>query len=340
MKANRLLVLFLGVFFSELLVGLMLVFALRAELLILLTDYDLVNLIIFALAGLVTLAIIAVLVAGILNRLLFKEEAELHYFLENVMNKNNQAKFGLANNQYYLNPTNSQLLADINRYIKELERSKQQLSLANDQVSGFRQDHIVKEERQRIARELHDSVSQQLFAMTMVLSALASQNLPNDSQALLEKVIEMVHAAQAEMRALLLHLRPVSLTNASLKTGIEKLFAELDTKVAMRLETRLQEVDIAHDIEDNLFRMIQELLSNSLRHAQANIIECELYDEYDEVIVRFIDDGKGFDYESDYQSQSGYGLKNIKERVDQLSGQLNVMSQIGKGTVVEIRIPK
>lgn len=231
--------------------------------------------------------------------------------------------------------------------IEELRNQLQALVLvaqkqhaAEMKIDGETRSEIVKQERQRIARELHDSVSQQLFAMTMLLSALqeSTEEMPVQARRQLQQIADMVHSAQAEMRALLLHLRPVTLKDHTLAEGIRRLVAELDTKVQTNFETRLEEVTLPKEIEDHLFRIVQELLSNALRHAHCTLIECELFEQQNTAVLRFIDNGVGFDVSAGFHS-SGYGLNNIKERVSQMGGFFKIISIPAQGTVIEISIP-
>lgn len=229
---------------------------------------------------------------------------------------------------------------ELHNQLQALVLVAQKQNAAEMQIDGETRSDIVKKERQRIARELHDSVSQQLFAMTMLLSALqeSQAEMPAQSRRQLQQIADMVHSAQAEMRALLLHLRPVTLKDHTLAEGIRRLVAELDTKVQTNFETRLEEVALPKEVEDHLFRIVQELLSNALRHARSTLIECELFEQQNTAILRFIDNGVGFDVSAGFQS-SGYGLNNIKERISQMGGFLKIISIPEQGTSIEISIP-
>src|SRR5699024_1923647 len=132
----------------------------------------------------------------------------------------------------------------------------------------------LTEERNRLARELHDSVSQELFAASMLVSAineLAVESVDQIEQPL-EQIEQMIQQAQLEMRALLLHLRPIALRNQSLKEGIDQLISELVEKVPLKISWQTEAVSLNRAVEDNLFRILQESLSNALRHAKANQI--------------------------------------------------------------------
>lgn len=206
-------------------------------------------------------------------------------------------------------------------------------------VSGESREEILENERRRIARELHDSVSQQLFAASMLLSAANHQiqDCPDNVVRQLNMVEEAINASQTEMRALLLHLRPVQLDGKSLKQGIEQLLKELSSKTDISIHYQIEALTLSHGIEDDLFRIIQELLSNVLRHAKAKELEMYLRKLEKLIQLSIIDDGVGFDAS---ESRSGsYGLHNIKERIEGLGGQVKIISLKDIGTRIEISVP-
>src|SRR5699024_2145965 len=137
------------------------------------------------------------------------------------------------------------------------------------------------------------------------------------------------------MRSLLLHLRPISLTNQSLAEGMEQLFRELETKVKINFEATVTDVQLLPEVENHLFRIVQELLSNSLRHAKAQIIECYLYEKDRKSDLRCSDDGVGFDTDQELLPNGWYGLKNIQERVTQLGCSTNTISFENQGTLIQ-----
>lgn len=206
-------------------------------------------------------------------------------------------------------------------------------------ISAETREEILETERHRIARELHDSVSQQLFAAAMLLSTVEAEadSLPEHIQSQLKVTSRVVADAQSEMRALLLHLRPIKLDNKSLKQGIEQILDELKTKLPIKISHEIEEIKLAEVVEDHLFRIIQELISNVLRHAKATELEVYFRETADFYQLRFVDDGKGFDMLE--KKNSGHGLRNIKERISGLGGNVKIISFPGQGTSVEIRIP-
>lgn len=218
---------------------------------------------------------------------------------------------------------------------EEAVSSAQQIS----QMTKESKEEIIELERKRIARELHDSVSQQLFAAAMLLSAVQLENnlLPPMVNEQITLVNSIIGEAQSEMRALLLHLRPVKLDGKSLKQGIKNLLEELGAKVPLTIYYEIDDVQLTEVVEDHLFRIIQELLSNVLRHAEANKLEVYLKKTEDFYRLRFIDDGKGFNM--DQQKDSALGLFNIRERIERLGGNFQLISFPNQGTSIEIRIP-
>lgn len=216
---------------------------------------------------------------------------------------------------------------------KSLQRITDERAETQDQLI---QERIIKE-RQRLARELHDSVSQQLFAASMLLSALTENNEDEKYQKPLLQIERIVQQAQLEMRALLLHLRPAALNNKSLTEGLEELLIELKEKVLFDISYRLEEVSLSKGAEDHLFRIAQETLSNTLRHAQATEIDVLFIERDGLAIFRVQDNGVGFK-EDDGQGGS-YGLQNVKERAIEVGGTSKIVSVPSQGTIVEVKLP-
>ncbi len=226
------------------------------------------------------------------------------------------------------------------KHIEEQVASLQRLSSERAEMQETVKKAAVTEERQRLARDLHDAVSQQLFAISMMTAAI-KQNLINASDSMSEQVAmveNMANTAQAEMRALLLHLRPAHLEGKSLEEGVRTLLTELEQKYEMNIHFGIdQVVSIPKGIEDQLFRMIQEAISNVLRHAKATQLECQLRQTSQELKVKLIDNGIGFDTKTVHQGS--YGLHTMRERMNEIGGTLHIVSVPGKGTQIEANIP-
>lgn len=260
----------------------------------------------------------------------------LFNYLENVkiqQNFQNDIK-RLENNQQPDSPE----LQVIHEKILKMSTELQELSKQKSADKAV----IIETERKRISRELHDSVSQELFAATMILSSVAgsTQNLTKEQiETQTQLVLKVLHSAQNEMRALLLHLRPVELDGKLLSEGLSALTDELQAKISANINVKLAVIEASSNIEDNLFRMAQEILSNTLRHSQAENIEVSLQETGQNIILRIADDGVGFDPKGNDKTAS-YGLANIKERALLLGGDAKVISAPNAGTTVEVMIPK
>lgn len=223
---------------------------------------------------------------------------------------------------------------------EEQVASLQRLSNHNAALGEQLKTAAVVEERHRLARELHDAVSQQLFAIAMTTAAIKRMIEKNPERAAqqIELVEEMAAGAQAEMRALLLHLRPATLQDKPLREAICELLEELLRKNTLAITWEIEEVsNLPSGIEDHLFRILQEALSNTLRHARANAINVKLFTLQGQVRLRISDDGVGFDL--DGEKMTSYGLQSIRERVSEVGGALDIYSAVGKGTQIEVRIP-
>lgn len=213
--------------------------------------------------------------------------------------------------------------------------------LANEKAEDQEQriQEIISQERNRLARELHDSVSQQLFAASMLMSAINETKTPTDEREMkqLKLVESMIHQSQLEMRALLLHLRPVALKGKTLQEGIQDLLVELSQKVTMKILWKVEELALDKGVEDHLFRILQESVSNTLRHSKSSQLEVLLIQRDGFIILRVVDDGIGFDVE---ESKAGsYGMQNMHERAVEIGGTIKIISVKNKGTRLEVKVP-
>lgn len=286
-------------------------------------------------------AVYAVYIAFSLNEPYEQIRAKINWLL---LGKYKHSIFNQEVNQRSWYDNDKILSNDINRIrerLVQLSADLQEFTAAPVFVGEDTKEEIIEKERSRIARELHDSVSQQLFAAMMMLSAINETidgQLSEPVKKQLIKVEEVIGNAQTEMRALLLHLRPVALEDRSLKQGITNLLEELYSKVSLELKWELMETTLDSGIEDHLFRIVQEAVSNTLRHAKANKLEVYLNQTQDSVTLKIVDDGVGF--ESNQPDKVGsYGLRNMRERVVGLGGTFKIVSIKQQGTIVDISIP-
>src|SRR5699024_925890 len=267
--------------------------------------------------------------------------------IENALRMLNEGQYSA---KIFLKMFSEETPVQVNKVIdREILRLHEKIMLISEEavsasqqastISEETREEILETERHRIARELHDSVSQQLFAAAMLLSTIQENKelLSDNIKPQITLIGDIIGDAQSEMRALLLHLRPIKLDGKSLKEGIEQLLLELKSKVPITISHDIEDIQLTEVVEDHLFRIVQELLSNVLRHSRASELEVYLKKTEDFYQLRFIDDGKGFDMTE--KKDSGFGLRNIRERIAGLGGNVRIISFPDQGTSVEIRIP-
>ena len=206
--------------------------------------------------------------------------------------------------------------------------------------SLVKEEEIIEKERKRIARDLHDTVSQELFAAHMILSGVSQQTLKLDREKMqtqLQSVAAILETAQKDLRVLLLHLRPVELEEKSLVEGIQILLKELEDKSDLKVSLKQNVSKLPKKIEEHIFRILQELISNTLRHAQASCLDVYLYQTDVELQLKVVDNGIGFQLGS--LDDLSYGLRNIKERVEDMAGTVQLLTAPKQGLAIDIRIP-
>lgn len=199
----------------------------------------------------------------------------------------------------------------------------------------------VLEERNRIAQELHDSVSQNLYGISLHLGALAYlQKKDADAFRRTTRILrEMVAEALAEMELLIHELQPVTMERGFYE-ALEKLCGLYRTRYQLAITTNLQGVDAGLDpkVQTALYRVTQEALNNVVKHAQAKTVQVEAeFTPAGKGVLRIRDDGRGFDPTTG-TGEGHYGLAGMKKRVKEIGGKLTVQSAKGKGTVIIISI--
>ncbi|WP_438347260.1 histidine kinase [Paenibacillus sp. FA6] len=202
-------------------------------------------------------------------------------------------------------------------------------------------ENAVIEERRRMARDLHDTVSQQLFAIHMSASALPKVLVQNEEQGklVLSQLIEMSHMAQKQMRALIAQLRPVELEGKSLAEALEKWFPDYCRQNGLKGMKELEmQGNMSEAIEHQLFLIIQEAMANIVKHAHAGLVSMSLREGTHQVVLSLSDDGRGFN--GGVQKQGSYGLMTMRERAEKLGGQVEIISKEGAGTTIRVHIPK
>jgi PAS domain S-box-containing protein len=189
------------------------------------------------------------------------------------------------------------------------------------------------EERQRLARELHDAVSQTLFSATTIAQALPQlwERSPQRAFEQLHQMVVLNRAAMAEMRTLLLELRPEAILRSALASLLAQLVDALQGRRRVEVELRVEgeEIVLPPDVHVAFYRIAQESLNNAAKHSQATKVTVRLERSPEQVVLSVIDNGRGFDMS---RTTPGFGLGTMRERSEAIRASLRFTSQPGQGT--------
>jgi signal transduction histidine kinase len=217
------------------------------------------------------------------------------------------------------------------------------LAIENSQLRRQAEQAAVIQERNRIARDLHDSVSQALYGISLgantLLELLAQQRVDDGVRAALtgplDYVLLLAKRALAEMRALILELRPDVLEDEGLVAALTRQAMALRARHELAVVTDFcDEPDLPIKVKEALYRVAQEALSNVLKHADAAQAILRLRYTDEGIVLEICDDGIGFDTQREYPGH--IGLLTMRERVAQLGGDIQITSRPGQGTTIQV----
>jgi PAS domain S-box-containing protein len=212
-----------------------------------------------------------------------------------------------------------------------------QAAMAIENARLYKQAQVlaVLEERQRLARELHDSISQALYGISLGAHTARAQLERDPSNALkpIEYCLSLAEAGLTEMRALIFELRPDSLEEEGLVTALTKQAAALRARYQIEVVTELcEEPPINLELKETVYRVALEAMQNTVKHAQATTINLRLIQIDGELALEVADNGQGFDPQESYPGH--LGLRSMQERVEQNGGIFKIQSSLGIGTSV------
>jgi two-component system, NarL family, sensor histidine kinase DevS len=196
----------------------------------------------------------------------------------------------------------------------------------------------VLEDRERIAKELHDGVIQSLFAVGMSLQGLASMSGDDEVGRRLEAAVEDVDRAIRDLRNYIFGLRPGVLADRQLDQAIKELSAEFSARSDVVTVADV-DADVAAELSSraaDVVQLVREALSNVARHGEATTCRISLARAEEGAILEIDDDGRGFDVDL---TTWGMGLNNLRDRVGGMGGSFGVTSVLGEGTTVRITLP-
>jgi two-component system nitrate/nitrite sensor histidine kinase NarX len=215
------------------------------------------------------------------------------------------------------------------------------LAIENARLFAEVKDKAALEERQRLARDLHDSVSQSLYSLTLLSEAGRRLNEAGDAKRAghyLTRLGETALQALKEMRLLVYELRPSALKTDGLAEALRRRLDAVEKRAGMKASIILKGVcDLPLPVETELFRIAHEALNNTLKHAMATEVMVALSTENGQAELEVADNGRGFDPEA-LSDTGGLGLISMRERAERLGGSLRIVARPGEGTRIKATI--
>jgi signal transduction histidine kinase len=215
------------------------------------------------------------------------------------------------------------------------------IAIENARLNERSRELSTIEERKRLARELHDSVTQTLFSIGLTAEAASElvEADPARARAQLGRLQELTRAAMAEMRSLIFELRPAELETEGLAAALRKHVEVLRRLHGQEIELRVEgDRRLPPDVEKGLLRIAQEALGNALRHSGADHVLLTLDAHDSRVELGVTDDGSGFDPGEAAQRSRRLGLTSMRERAEALGGTLSIDSEPGEGTTIRVEV--
>jgi len=227
------------------------------------------------------------------------------------------------------------------------QRRKLAKAASEQQINDLLQQQEIKtayallegqdQERKRIASELHDNLGSILTSLNMFSDAMQTKEDPQQMAHIADKISETSLLANEEVRKISHSLDSGLLKHFGLKTAITHLMEAVGSSKEITIETELQiEEDLKNETSLEIYRIVQELVNNTLKHAKCTKVRLDISHVDQEITLIFQDNGVGFDLE---KVEKGLGLKNLDKRTKKLDGELSIESQLEKGSTFIIEIP-
>jgi signal transduction histidine kinase len=241
--------------------------------------------------------------------------------------------------EYYeeLTKANKEMEQRVNERTRELSETNRQLMMAHEEA----QHTAVLQERQRLARDLHDAITQSLYGVMLFARAGRDAQEIGDDTRLVENLLEIENNALQtlkEMRLLLHQLRPSSLERGGLQGAFNQRFDQVERRLGIHAIAEVEDnLGLPRGLEEALYMIANEALNNSLKHSNSKTLLVRCSRDNAEIMMVVEDDGQGFDPS---RPTAGMGLDNMHERTDLLGGLITIQSEPGRGTRVHLSVPQ
>ena len=249
---------------------------------------------------------------------------------------------GILGALYLTDKEGAAVFSDADEKLIVLLAAHAAIAIENARLHERSRELSILEERNRLARELHDSVTQQLFAVTLAAQSAAELLARGDGAAAteVERVQALARGAMDELRSVVFELRPVALEAEGLASALRKHVEVLRRVAGTPIELRIAAPPaLGAPAAGQVFRIAQEALQNALRHADADAIRVVLEDGGGTLVLVVADDGRGFDPAALDVRGRRLGLTSMEERAAELGARLTVDARPGAGTTVRLEVP-
>lgn len=238
----------------------------------------------------------------------------------------------------------SQLKAQVNVMLR-IKNAEDMLRKRNEKLRDLNFELTIAEElgRRKMAEYLHDGLGQTISIAALKLSSIARAGLPPAVTKTLDESAELLRLAISDSRALVYDLSPPILYELGLIAAIKWKLEQIEKKNSIQTGFRSNEdaINLETELKILIFRMVCELLNNAVKHAGADLITVEMMNNAQHIVIKVIDNGKGFDLNqsSPLSDPGGFGLFSINERLDALQGSMTIDSAPSKGAKITITVP-
>lgn len=234
----------------------------------------------------------------------------------------------------------------IARDITDAMAKEKEIEAQRNVLQDLTTELTLLEERQRreIASNIHDTLSQSLVISRMKLNGLLKKDLQDDNKEVLRKILKYVDDALESSRDITYNLSPPVLYELGLKDAVRWLVDKTEKEHGLKIETSLEEKgpDMKEDKQILVFRTVQELFYNTIKHSGASEMQVKMDSDDKELSIVISDNGSGFDtskLKKDSFRSSGFGLFTVIQRIENIGGEIDIKSEKGKGTIVSFYLP-
>jgi len=241
-------------------------------------------------------------------------------------------------NLYLTDKKTGEVFTDVDEELVVALAGAAGIAIENARLHTRVKELVLLEDRERIARDLHDAIIQDLFATGLTLQAAAQKVVLPEGQKVIADTVYRLDEVISSLRRFIFDLRPPVWSERDLRAEMSQLIEHLarpyDVRTEMRFSGKFRKP--SPDLVDDALQLLSEALSNALRHSESDVVRIDVGRERDELLIVVSDDGQGFDVTD---PRAGIGIDNIRARAERAGGEATITSEIGVGTTVHIRLP-